>query len=277
MLFGRLVEWGAVASGAVEPDNFAAARERYEAICLELGIKRAPELRLAKKVTLLSKIVLGDWRRRDRFRVAAFKELPTDEFFLHELAHWACLSYGGYRGYHGAPFLTLLQLFYEFYWEGEVPDAIEATVREDWPKYIREEIRAKAIADARAAVEGIKARLTWEDGANPGADFLAREVRKAFPEQPVGGITVLDRIVLADLLQTQRDGLFTLAVWACLATLAFAFAALEFAPNAATSGLVLVTGLLTVATVAIIAANDLSRRVGRWWSRLRARFAWGHQ
>lgn len=277
MLFGRLVEWGAVASGAVEPDNFAAARERYEAICLELGIKRAPELRLAKKVSLLSKIVLGDWRSRDRFRVAAFKEQPTDEFFLHELAHWACLSYGGYRGYHGAPFLALLQLFYEFYWEGDIPDVIEATVREDWPKYVREERRANAIADARAAVEAIKARLSWEEGANPSADFLAREVRKAFPEQPAGRIAALDRVVLEDILETQRDGLFTLMVWACLATLAFALAALQLVPNALTSGLFLFTGLLTFATVAIIAANDLSRRIGRWWSGLRGRLAWGHQ
>ncbi|MBA9859853.1 hypothetical protein [Ralstonia insidiosa] len=277
MLFGRLVEWGAVASGAVEPDNFDAARERYEAICLELGVKRAPELRLAKKVTLLSKIVLGDWRSRDRFRVAAFQDLPTDEFFLHELAHWACLTYGGYRGYHGAPFLALLQLFYEFYWEGDIPDAIEATVREDWPKYIREEARVKAIADARAAVEAIKARLTWEDGANPSADFLARAVRREFPEQPAGRIDVLDRIVMSDLLKTQRDGLFTLMVWACLATLAFALAALELAPNAVTSGLALVTGLLTIATVATIAANDLSRRIGRWWAGLRGRLALGHR
>ena len=82
---------------------------------------------------------------------------------------------------------------------------------------------------------------------------------------------------MADLLKTQRDGLFTLAVWACLATLAFGFAALELAPNAVTSGFVLVTGLLTVVTVAIIAANDLSRRIGRWWAGLRARFVWEHQ
>lgn len=87
MLLRRLLNWSATTSGVMEPEIYGEARERYEDICLELGIRNAPTLRLAKKVTLLSKIVIGDWRRSKSIRAAARKTIPTDHFFLHELAH----------------------------------------------------------------------------------------------------------------------------------------------------------------------------------------------
>lgn len=55
MLLRRLLNWSATTSGVMEPEIYGEARERYEDICLELGIRNAPTLRLAKKVTLLSK------------------------------------------------------------------------------------------------------------------------------------------------------------------------------------------------------------------------------
>jgi hypothetical protein len=273
MRLGWLVNWGATTSGVIEPEIYSVARERYEDICLELGIRNAPTLRLAKKVTLLSKIVIGDWRRSKSIRAAARKSVPTDQFFLHELAHALCLKYVGYRGYHGTPFLVLLQLLYEFHWEGQIPDAITHVVREEWPRYIAAKKKESAISAAWDAVGAIKAGLETQELVQPGADLLAHEVRQAFLNQ----VSLPDRRfepqALRDLIRTQRDGLFTLALWSSGAGALSAGALYHFLPGAVTAWTAVGFGLLLLAVLATIAATDMSRRIGRLWRRLVDRFS----
>lgn len=273
MRLGWLLNWGATTSGVIEPEIYSVARERYEDICLELGIRNAPTLRLAKKVTLLSKIVIGDWRRSKSIRAAARKSVPTDQFFLHELAHALCLKYVGYRGYHGTPFLVLLQLLYEFHWEGQIPDAITHVVREEWPRYVAAKEKESAISAAWDAVGAIKAGLETQELVQPGADLLAHEVRQAFLNQ----VSLPDRRfepeALRDLIRTQRDGLFTLALWSSGAGALSAGALYHFLPGAVTAWTAVGFGLFLLAVLATIAATDMSRRIGRLWRRLVDRFS----
>lgn len=102
----------------------------------------------------------------------------------------------------------LLQLLYEFHWEGDLPDVIVETVREDWPRYVSSEDKGKTIFAAWEAVNTIKADLEAREIFRPSADLLTHEVRKSFPDQ----VSVLDRRfepdVLRDMVRTQRDGLF---------------------------------------------------------------------
>jgi hypothetical protein len=276
MGFGRLVSWGAATSGIVEPENYVAARERYESICGALGIHRAPALRPAKKVTMLSKIAIGDWLPRKVIRVAAFHEVPTDHFFLHELAHVVCPTYAGYRGYHGAPFLAVLQLLYDYHWQGDNPDAISYTVEEDWPRYIGPIQRELEIAAARAAVETVKGSLAEQDIDQPGADLIAKEVRKCFPglSAPptlVGG-NRFSREVVMDMINTQRDGLFTLLLWESAAAALILGTVFHFFPNVATGWIAGIAGAVAVGVIASIASIDMSRRVARLWRRIKERF-----
>ncbi|MFC0698200.1 hypothetical protein [Paraburkholderia humisilvae] len=267
------MNWGATTSGVIEPEIYGVARERYEDICLELGIHNAPTLRLAKKVTFLSKIVIGDWRRSKSIRAAAHKAIPTDQFFLHEIAHALCLKYVGYRGYHGIPFLVLLQLLYEFHWEGEVPNAIAHAVREDWPRYVSTEEKGRTIFVAWKVVDAIKSGLEAQETFRPSADTLAHEVRKAFPDQVSRPRGRFGPEVLRDMVKTQRDGLFSLALWS-LGAAALSFGTLNhFFPSAATHWTAVSFWLLLLAVLATIAATDVSRRIGRLWRRLVNRFS----
>lgn len=268
MRLGRLLNWGATTSGVIEPEIYGVARERYEGICLELGIRNAPTLRLARKVTLLSKIVIGDWRRSKSVRAAARKSIPTDEFFLHELAHALCLKYVGYRGYHGTPFLVLLQLVYEFHWEGEIPDAIAHVVREEWPRYVGAEEKGKAISKAWETVNAIKAGLEAQDIARPSADLLAHEVRTAFLDRMSRLERRFEPEVFRDLIRTQRDGLFTLALWSSGASALLSGTVYHFFPSGVTAWTAVGFGLLLLAVLATIAATDMSRRIARFWRRL---------
>lgn len=273
MRLGRLLNWGATTSGVIEPEIYGLARERYEDICLELGIRNAPTLRLAKKVTLLSKIVIGDWRRSKSIRAAARKSIPTDQFFLHEIAHALCLKYVGYRGYHGTPFLVLLQLLYEFHWEGQIPDAITHVVREEWPRYVAAKEKERVISAAWDAVGAIKAGLEAQQIVQPGADLLAHAVRQAFPKHVSRPDGRFEPAVFRDLMRTQRDGLFTVALWSSGAGALSAGALYHFLPGAVTAWTGVSLGLLLLTVLATIAATDMSRRIGRLWRRLVDQFS----
>lgn len=187
-------------------DDITAAR--YKELCERMGYFDPPRLDTGNRPALHGRFDgLYDFKRHLIWISPLCSR--TDDVLLHELVHAAARRTGGYFGRHGAPFLALLRLATWYYGRSN-RRLLAGNVRRNWSKLALPSYRKREITRAWRSASRIRKAL--HGSAGPYIAELASRVRDDFPTRVQSLARPWNVFPVADLLQTQHNGL-RLTLW----------------------------------------------------------------